>query len=226
MNMKLFAERQSDYQLMVFKALRRKFPKTPDEELYDAYSEALVKILKHKDEIKSEEPISELIMESYRVLDTNCKEANKFERYVNQGLPFRQSIDFNLFDKRFKNYLTDEQRVIYEMRCAHIPPRQSGLNKTRNNINQQTYKILKRYKEWVDRMTEISKIHPSELDIFDDHQRQVMEYYLEGYSVINISKELRISNTEIHAIIFKCKCIIRSCRKGTSRYAHSKVITY
>jgi hypothetical protein len=162
-------------------------------------SDAIYSLL--KSHTKSDDIVYDLIHHCYTAVGKHVNDATKFDRYVRQKLPHRDPVDFRLFDKRFVNYLTDDQKAIYQAKVDRVPPRHMGLNKTRNCINVHGFLLLKKYKLWVDRMSDID-IKYQELDILKDDKRQIMEYYLEGYSPINIAKELRMSNLRVSVVIY------------------------
>lgn len=214
MNLKEFSGKQNEYRLMIYKALRKKFPKCPNQTMEDAYSEAVLKMLSRHHEVEEGKVFETLVTTTYDELSKYYSEAKKFQRYVIEGKRHHDQLNYKKLHPYFINSLTISQRKIYEQRLKKTPPRNMNVGMTKNCINVQTWLILQKYKKWL-RKRKREAITDYELNhVVPQSKRRIMELYLQGYSPTTIAGMTSRDNVTISSIIYGAKRLIYRYRKS------------
>ncbi len=204
MTFKQLADNIAQNRLLVFSLIKQKKPGLSIETLEDAYSTASLKLLQQNktNNTQIDDLVLELICLTYKEIGELYKETYNLKKYVLEGQRHYDKIDYNKLDPRFKHRLTPRQKIVFELRCKHIPPRNMQIPYTTQNINQISYAIIYNYRNFMRSMQHLTLFKIKKLP---KARQEIMLLYYKGYKPITIATMLQKTPGYIRAVICKAK---------------------
>lgn len=201
MTFKELAENIDKNRLLVFSLIKQKKPGLSLETLEDAYSTASLKLLqqnKTRQNITINNLVLDLICLTYKEIGEFFKDVESLRKYVLEGQRHYDKINYNKLDPRFKNRLTPRQKIIFNLRCKHIPPSKMQTCYSTQNINQISYSIIYKYRKF---MLAMQPLKLRKIKKLTGASKEIMLLYYNGFKPSTIAGMLEKNSGYVRTVI-------------------------